>query len=97
MHRHDQHDQINIRMLQICDKAICKPLHFSFSSCIQSGLFRTEWKMANVVPIHKRDDKQNVKNNRPVSFFLIFRKILERLIYNEVYSIFIENNLISSN
>ena len=84
-------------MVQICDKAICKPLHLIFSSCIESGIFPTEWKMANVVPIHKRDDKQNVKNYRPVSLLPIFGKIFERLIYNEMYSFFIENDLISSN
>ena len=91
------YDQISIRMVQICDKAICKPLHLIFSSCIESGIFPTEWKMANVVPIHKRDDKQNVKNYRPVSLLPIFGKIFERLIYNEMYSFFIENDLISSN
>ena len=91
------HDQISIRMVQICDKAICKPLHLIFSSCIESGIFPTEWKKANVVPIHKRDDKQNVKNYRPVSLLPIFGKIFERLIYNEMYSFFIENDLISSN
>ena len=73
------HDQINIRMLQIFDKTICKTW-FSFSFCIESGIFPTEWKMANVVPIHKRDDKQNVKNYRPVSLLPIFGKIFERLI-----------------
>ena len=50
-----------------------------------------------MIPIHKRDDKQNVKNYRPVSLFPIFGKIFERLIYNEMYSFFIENDLISSN
>ena len=69
-------------MVQICDKTICKPLHFIFSSCIESGIFP---KMANVVPIHKQDDKQNVKNYRPVSFLPIFGKIFERRIYNEMY------------
>ena len=76
---------IGIRMVQICDKTNCKPLHFIFSSCIESGIFPTEWKMANVVPIHKQDDKQNVKNYQPVSFLPIFGKIFERRIYNEMY------------
>ena len=80
------HDQISICMLQICDKAICKLLHSSFSSCIKSGIFPTEWKMANMVLVYKRDDKQNVKNYRPVSLLPIFGKIFERLIYNEIYS-----------
>ena len=91
------HDQINIRMIQICDKAIGKSLHLIFSSCIESGIFQPKWKKANAVPIHKREDKQNVKNYRPVSLLSIFGKIFERLIYNEMYSFFIENDLISSN
>ena len=90
-------DQISIRMIQICDKAICKPLHLIYSSYIESGIFPTEWKMAIAVPIHKEDDKQNVKNYRPVSLLPIFSKIFERLIFSEMYSFFIENDLISSN
>ena len=42
------HYQISFRMLQICDKAICKPL---------SGTFPTKWKMANLVHIDKRNHK----------------------------------------
>ena len=57
-----EHDQISIRMVQICDKAICEPLHLIFFPFIDSGIFPTEWKMANMIPIHKREDKQNVKN-----------------------------------
>ena len=91
------HDQISICMVQICDKAICKPLHLIFSSCIESGIFSTKWNKANVVPIQKRDDKQNVKNYRPDSLLPIFEKIFERLIYNEKYSFVIENDLISLN
>ena len=50
-----------------------------------------------MAPIHKRDDQQNVKNYQPVSILLILGKIFEHLIYNEMYSFFIENDLISSN
>ena len=52
--------------------------------------------MANVVPIHKRNDKRDVKNYRPAPLLLIFGKIFERLIYKEMYSFFIENDLTSS-
>ena len=60
------HNQIGIYILQIRNKAICQPLNLIFSSCIKLGIFPTEWKMANMVPIHKRDDKKNAKNYRPV-------------------------------
>ena len=60
-------------------------------------IFPTEWKMTNVVPIHKRDERKNIKNYRPVSPLPIFGKMFERLIYNEMFSYFIENDLIYSN
>ena len=64
---------------------------------MQSGVFPTEWKMANVVPVYKKNDKQNIQNYRPVSLLPIFGKIFERIIYNEMYPFFILNELISPN
>ena len=52
------HNMISIRMLKICDKPICKPLELIFQSCIKHEQFPNERKMANVVPVHKRSDKQ---------------------------------------
>ena len=67
-----------------------------FTSCIETGVFPIHSKKANVVPIHKKESKQLVKNYRPVSLLPICGKIFERLIYNEVYPYLINNNLISS-
>ena len=67
------------------------------SSCIKSGIFPIEWKMPNVVSIHKRDDKQSAKNYPHVTLLPIFGKIFEPIIYNTMYSFFIENNLIYPN
>ena len=47
-------DMISIRMLKLCDKSICKPLSIIFKSCLTQGIFPSEWKKANVVPIHKK-------------------------------------------
>ena len=51
------HDDISIRMLKICDSFICKPLKMIFKQCIETGVFPSEWKKANIVPIHKNGDK----------------------------------------
>ena len=88
---------ISIRMLKLCGKSICKPLDLIFQSCIKQGKFPTEWKKANVVPVHKKGDKQILKNYRPVSLLPICGKIFERLIYNNLFEYFIENDLISQN
>ena len=91
------HDMVSIRMIKICDASICKPLELIFRSCLENGKFPTEWKKANVVPAHKKRDEQNLKNYRPISFISVAGKIFERILYNNMYEIFTENNLISLN
>ena len=86
------HDMISIRMMKICDASICKPLELIFRSCLENGKSRTEWKKANVVPAHKKEDKQNLKNYRPISLLPVAGKIFERILYNNMYEFFTENN-----
>ena len=93
---HD-HDKISIRMLQLCDNSICKSLELIFQQGMESGSFPSEWKKVNVVPIHKKDDKQCLKNYRPISLLPIRGKSFEKLIFNEMFKFFIENELISPN
>ena len=84
-------------MLQLCGNSICKPLELIFQQAMESGSFPSEWKKGNVVPIHKKDDKQCLKNYRPISLLPICGKIFEKLIFNEMFKFFIENELISPN
>ena len=91
------HDKISIRMLQLCGNSICKPLELIFQQAMESGSFPSEWKKGNVVPIHKKDDKQCLKNYRPISLLPICEKTFENLILNEMFKFFIGNKLISPN
>ena len=91
------YDMISICMLKICEKSICKPLEIIFQSCIRHGKFPNEWKMANVVPVYKKSDKQILKNYRSVPLLFICGKVFERLIYNCLLEYFIGNDLISPN
>ena len=91
------HDKISIRMLQLCGNSICKPLELIFQQGMESGSFPPEWKKWNVVPIHKKDDKQCFKNYHPTSLLPIYEQFFETLIFNEMFKLFIENELISPN
>ena len=68
-----------------------------FKQCTETGFFPSEWKKANIVPIHKKGDKQTLENYRPVSLLPICEKILEGLMFNEMFNFFIEKKLILSN
>ena len=73
-----------IRMLKICDKSICNPLELIFQSCMKHGKFPNEWKMTNVVPVHKKNDMKILKYYWPVSLLPICGKIFEPLLYNSL-------------
>ena len=45
----------------------------------------------------KKRNKESLKNYRPISLLPICSKIFERLIYNEMFTFFTENTLISPN
>ena len=46
--------------------------------------YPTSLKLANVTPIHKKDEKTLMKNYRPVSLLPIVSKLFERNMYNEI-------------
>ena len=52
---------------------------------------------ANVALVHKKGDKQILKNYWPVSLLSIYEKFFERVIYNNRFEYFIENDLTSQN
>ena len=84
-------------MLKLCDKSIVKPPPIIFKNCKLRKTFPDLWKKANVVPIHKKGEKDFIKNYRPVSLLPIFGKIFERLIFNSLFKYIDENELLNPN
>ena len=91
------HDEITIRMIKMCASSIAKPLAILFRNCLESECFPKEWKKANIVPVHKKHDKQLIKNYRPVSLLPICSKIFEKVIFNSLFKYLDDNNLLNSN
>ena len=88
-------DNVSIRMIKMCGPDLAKPLVIIYKNCLAKGVFPSIWKKANVLPIHKKDIKHNAKNYRPISLLPIFGKILEKIIFDDLYAHFFENNIIS--
>ena len=86
-------DNISIRMIQLCDKSLAVPLKLIFESAISEGTFPKAWKKGNIVPVHKKESKNLIKNYRPISLLPIFGKIFERIIYNSLFFYFYSNKL----
>ena len=88
-------DNISIRMLKLCGEGLAKPLFKIYNNCVNKNVFPTLWKKGNVIPIHKKDEKYLIKNYRPISLLPISGKLFEKLIFNNLYSHFFDNKIIS--
>ena len=63
-------------MFKICSNSIYKPLQLIFQSFIENDKFPSEWKKANVNPVHRKGDKQSFENYRLVSLLPILVRLL---------------------
>ena len=71
-------DNISGHMIELCGENITLPLSIIFNNIMNTGIFPTIWKTANVTPIYKKENKQNAKNYRPISLLPLFSKIFEK-------------------
>jgi hypothetical protein len=96
LHKAHGCDKISMAMLKLCPAEVSIPLSLIFQRCINTGKFPDSWKLANVQPIHKKNDRQIKTNYRPISLLPLCGKILEKIIFDQVYAFLDQNRLIST-
>ena len=67
-------------ILKNCASSLAKPITTLFNCSYTTGCIPAEWKLASVVPVHKKDDKRSVENYRPISLTSLFMKVFENCI-----------------
>ena len=85
-------------MLKICGDTICKPLQSKFSNkLLPLACSRLNGKKAILSLVTKKATKKTLKNYRLVSPLPICGKLFERLIFNEMFRLFLASNLLAPN
>ena len=79
------------QLLQAIKKSISTPLANLFNNSFLNGHCPEFIKISIVIPIYKKDSKLIVSNYRPISLLSNINKILEKLMFNRLYS-FLETN-----
>ena len=97
IHKAHGHDDMSIRIILIFDRKVRKPLIILFQNSVKYSYYPDIWKRSNIIPVHKKSDKQLVKNYRPISLLPIFGKIFEKIIFNKIYIFLLEERLLNQN
>ena len=88
------HDDISNKLL----KEICEPLlpalEYIVNESLKLGIFPTVMKLAEVVPLFKSGKGEIVGNYRPISLLMTILKVLEKVVYNQVYRFLTETGQI---
>lgn len=70
-----------------CAKTLASPIATIFNISLQKSEFPSCWKMAHIVPIHKKGSRNNVENYRGISILSTIAKVFEKLVFNDIYPV----------
>ena len=73
-----------------------RPLHnYIFNNSILTCCFPFDWKMARLLPVYKKGPRSLPENYRPISILPAVSKLMERIIYDQLYRYFNANSILS--
>ena len=88
-------DKISCKIIKIAAPAISDSLTLIFNQAITLSSFPDEWKMAKVVPLYKSGQRNIPGNYRPISVLPAISKIMERILYEQLYNYLTKSELLS--
>ena len=88
-------DGVSPFLLKRCAEELSKPLTRIFQQCLNLSTWPAAWKEARVTPVHKKKDKADPANYRPISLLSTVSKILEKVIAEHLTRHLEEHHLLS--
>jgi len=79
-------DNLPSFVLKNLARHIAEPLTSIFNKSIETGVFPERLKIAHINPIHKKGNRQDISNYRPISLLSHIAKIFEKLLHKKIYS-----------
>ena len=97
LHKAHDHDDIFIRMINICDKLFLKPLFPLFQNSTELSHYADITTRSNIIPVHKKNNKEFDGNCRPISLLPILSKTFGKIIFNEIYHFLLQERPLNPN
>ncbi|GAB0204783.1 mitochondrial enolase superfamily member 1 [Grus japonensis] len=87
-------DGIHPRVLRELVEVLTKPLSIIYQQSWLTREVPVDWRLANVTPIHKKEQKEDPGNYRPVSLTSVPGKVLEQIILSAIMQHIQDNQVI---
>ena len=88
-------DKTSSKVLKAAACTIAPSLTYIFNNSILTCCFTFDWKMARLLPVYKKGPRSLPENYRPISILPAASKLMERIIYDQLYRYFNENSILS--
>ena len=89
-------DLLPAKILKLTAIIIAEPLTKLFNKSLQSGVYPTLWKHANIKPIFKnKGSPSDPTNYRPISLLPCLSKVFEKIVFHHIYDHLNTNNLLT--
>ena len=89
------YDGISTKLLKQLEPILCAPITLIVNQSLNTGIFPDNLKQAKIIPIFKKEDNHIIENYRPISILPSISKIIERVVHNQIYTYFTQNNIFS--
>ena len=89
------HDGISNKLLKFIKDEIISSLTLIVNQMITTGIFPDSFKKSKIIPLFKKGEPSLLVNYRPISLLPTISKIFERIIHNQMYDYFNDNNLLA--
>ena len=88
-------DGISARCLRDLSKEISGMLTFILQQSFNSGTLPYDWSQAMVIPVHKKSNKENPANYRPISLTCFACKLMEHIVLSHLNQHLSTNSILS--
>ncbi len=90
-------DNISTKLMKSIKTALINPLTIIINQSLKTRIFPDKLKIAQVIPLFKKDDDTVFSNDCPISLLPAISKVFEKAIFIQTYKYFQSRNLFYKN